>query len=149
MALLTGDIMPQTSDNRPAFTDAPAVARRLVRAVAGMLGVVSLALTAAVVLGGRRDWQAALLPSLAITLLAAFVSLPALAWGLFGTYYRAVGGCLVGMVLRGLVTASGLLVVVVVWHRSPLAMLLLVTPLYFAQLAAECIVLVRALRTNG
>lgn len=149
MALLTGDIMSETGDNRAAFADAPAVARRLVRAVAGMLGIVSLALAIGVVLGGRGDWQAALLPALATTLLAAFVSLPALVWGLFGTYYRAVGGCLVGMVLRGLATASGLLVVVVVWHRSPLAMLLLVTPLYFAQLAAECIVLARALRTNG
>ena len=149
MALVTGDISPPTSDSRPAFADAPAVARRLVRTVAGILGIMSLVITGSLLIAGRRDWQAALLPALGITLLAALISVPALLWGLFGTYYRAVGGCLVGMVLRGLVTASGLLVAVVVWHRSPIAMLLLVTPLYFGQLVAECLVLVRALRTNG
>ena len=149
MAVLTSNIAPQATASQTAFADAPAVARRLVRAVAAMLAVVALILAGALLIAGHRDWQAALLPALGITLLAAVVSLPALVWGLFGSYYRAVGGCMVAMVLRGFVTACGLLVAVLVWHRSPLAMLLLVTPLYFAQLAAECIVLVRALRTNG
>jgi hypothetical protein len=149
MTQAASDMTVRSSDSRPAFADAPAVAARLVRAVSITVAAVAVIMAGVVVLARSPGWRSAFLPAVIVTLVAAIVSLPALVWGVFGTYYRAVGGWLVGMVLRGLLTAAGLLAAVVVWHRSPLAMLLLVTPLYFAQLAGECAVLVRALRNNG
>lgn len=140
---------PHADQSPPAFADAAALAIRLVRTVGMTIASVALLIAGALVMARRPQWQNAFWPALIVTLLAALVSLPALVWGLFGTYYRAVGGCLIGMVLRGLVTAAGLLFAVILWHRSPLAMLLLVTPLYFAQLAAECVVLVGGLRARA
>ena len=149
MTQATTDTTLHPGDSRRAFADAPAVARRMVRAVGISVAVVALVIAIVLVLARRPGWQSAFLPAVIITLLAAVVSLPALVWGLFGTHYRAVGGWLVGMVLRGLVTVAGLLAAVVIWHRPPLAMLLLVTPFYFAQLAGECVVLVHCLKDNG
>lgn len=145
MTQLATNSTPPGEQSPPAFADAPVLAARLVRAVALTIASVALVLAGTLLLARRPQWQSAFLPALVVTLLAALLSLPAMVFGLFGSYYRAVGGCLIAMIVRGLVTAAGLLVAVVVLHRSPLAMLLLATPLYFAQLAAECAVLVSGL----
>lgn len=132
-------------DRRPALgAEAPAVVGRLVRATGAAILGVSLLTAGFLVLARTPAWWDAFVPAVMIGLLAAFVSLPAVAWGLFGTLYRAVAGYMIAIVLRGAVSVAGLFVAVAIGHHAPVATLAILLPLYMAQLAAECFVLARA-----
>ena len=150
MTEVTGDLSTKPLDQRPVFgPEARLVAARLGRAVAVSLFVVALVSAALLLLFSRRPaWWSAYISAVMISLVAVVFSLPVVIWGLFGTIYRVVAGYLIAMVLRGVVTVAGLAIVVWAGRYPPIPTLLILAPLYFAQLAAECIVLARAMSTH-
>lgn len=88
-----------------------------------------------------RGWWAAL----AVSLTAAVCSLAPVAAGLSIGIQGAAYGYLAGAFIRVLVSISGALAAIWVFHVPAASTLLLMVPLFFAQLLAESISLSRAL----
>lgn len=108
-----------------------------------MLGAAATALL--IIVMRQPTWWRGWWAALAVSSTAAVFSLAPVAAGLSIGIQGAAYGYLAGAFIRVLVSISGALAAIWVFHVPPTPTLLLMVPLYFAQLLAESISLSRAL----
>jgi hypothetical protein len=126
--------------------------RILVRLVLPVLGaiVATAALSAAALaVTGRHGWWGGWTASLLVSLIATGLSLAPLVLGVRAGAQSAAYGYLGGAVARVLATIFGVLAAVFVFRVSGFATLVLILPLYFAALIAECAALWRVMSRGG
>ena len=122
--------------------------RVLLRLVAAVLGAVlaTAGITALLlVVIHQRNWWSGWAAALVVSVAAALLSLGPVAAGLFISTQTMAFGFLAGAFIRMLVSISGALAAVWVLRIPPAPTLLLMLPLFFTGLAAECVGLSRAL----
>lgn len=141
-----------TTFSSAARIEANAASRRTVtRLMVSALGAILLTAggTALLIVALHRpQWWSGWAAALAISLPAALLSLIPVAAGLSAGLRTAAYGYLAGAVLRVLLTLAGLLVAVIAAKIPAAPAVILVAPLYLAQVVAEIIVLVRAVRPS-
>lgn len=138
-----------SSASAPGSGAAPIDARRVVTRLAGaVFGAMVLsagALAVLIVATRHSQWWGAWAAAVAVSTVAAVLSLGPVIPGLFaGAQYVAVG-YLAGMVLRMLIALGGGFAAVFVVRTPPGPTLLMLIPLYFAQIVAEAVILSRAI----
>jgi hypothetical protein len=122
--------------------------RVLLRLATTVLGAVLTAAGATalmIVVVHRPDWWSGWAAALVVSLAAALLSMGPVAAGMFISTQTMAFGFLAGAFIRMLVSISGALAAVWVLRTPPAPTLLLMLPLFFAGLAAECFVLSRAI----
>lgn len=92
----------------------------------------------AIAMSGRQTWWSGWTTALVISLFATGLSLAPLILGVRAGAQTAAYGYLAGAVARVLATIFGVLAAVFVFRVSAFATLVLILPLYFAALIAEC-----------
>jgi len=139
-----------TTFSSAAPIEADAASRRTVtRLMISALGAILLTAGATallIVALHRPQWWSGWAAALAISLPAALLSLIPVAAGLSTGLRTAAYGYLAGAVIRVLLTLAGLLIAVIAAKIPPVATVILVAPLYLAQLVVEIAVLGRAVR---
>jgi len=120
------------------------VAMRVVAAVLLAAAATALLVVFARQPGWWRGWIAALVVSLA----AALLSLGPVAAGILVGVQGMAYGYLAGAFIRVLVSIGGGVAAVWIFHTPPAPTLLFMVPLFFAQLLAESISLMRALNSR-
>ena len=121
------------------------------RLIAGVLAAEVLAAGTTALLiaaSGRRDWWSGWTAALVVSLLAAALAIGPVIIGVRGGVQTAAYGYLAGAMLRMLASLGGGMVAVLIARTPPLPTLMLIVPLYMAQLVAECVVLGRAVWTR-
>jgi hypothetical protein len=141
-------MVPVTIDPTPDAPFRGSETRLLLRLAAAVSGAVLMSAAATAILiivVHRRDWWSGWAAALVVSLAAALLALGPLAAGLFINPQTMAYGYLAGAFVRMLVSISGALAAVWVLRTPPAPTLLLMLPLFFAGLVAECFGLGRAL----
>lgn len=136
----------------PSPIEADAVSRPVVmRLMISALGAILFmaAVTALLIVALHRpQWWSGWTVALAVSLPAALLSLIPVASGLSAGLRTAAYGYLAGAVIRVLLTLAGLLVAIIGAKVPPVPTVILVAPLYLAQLVVEIAVLGQAVRSR-
>lgn len=136
---MTPSVAPTSSPR----ADAGPLIVRLVTVVFGALFVMAGATAAMIVVSHHEQWWAAWAAALAVSVVAAVLALGPVAAGLLSGVQYAAYGYLAGAFLRMMASLVGGLAAVLVFHTPAAPTLLILVPLYVAQVAAECVVLSR------
>jgi hypothetical protein len=143
--------------DRPATIPTPenaaagAEMRVLVPVAIRVVAVVLLAAAATALLvafAGHPGWWRGWIAALVVSLAAALLSLAPVAAGILVGVQGMAYGYLAGAFVRVLVSIGGAVAAVWIFHTPPAPTLLLIVPLFFAQLLAESISLMRALNNR-
>jgi hypothetical protein len=121
------------------------VLARLTGAVGGAVLVTAGATAVVISVTHHPLWWSGWTAALLVSLMAAAVSLAAVAAGMLGGLQGMAYGFLAGAFARVLVSIGGAIAAISIVHTPPAPTLLLMLPLFFVQLATETIVLSRAL----
>lgn len=121
------------------------VLARLTGAVGGAVLLTAGATAVVISATHHQLWWSGWTAALVVSLMAAVVSMAAVAAGMLGGLQGMAYGFLAGAFARVLVSIGGGFAAIWIVHTPPAPTLLLMVPLFFVQLAAECIVLSRAL----
>jgi len=122
---------------------------RLVLPVLGTILATAALSAGAIAISGRQAWWAGWTTALVVSLFATGLSLAPLVLGVRAGPQTAAYGYLAGAVARVLATIFGVLAAVFVFRVSAFATLVLILPLYFAALIAECTALWKLMPRGG
>ena len=109
------------------------------------IGLTALFLAGLLLLVNRSEWWNGLLPAMVIAVLATLASAAPVCWGLRHGITQAVAGCFMTAGLRMVASLAGGLLAVLVGHYPAVPTLILMVVFYFALLAAETTIVVKAI----
>lgn len=133
-----------TPTNATPTIDAKRVVILVTAAVVGSVLVTAGIIAAVIAALGKTAWWSGWSAALVAGLTAAVASVLPLVPGILGGAQTAVYGYLAAAFIRVIVALGTCMAAVFVWHTPPVPTLMLAVPLYFAQVAAEAVVLSRA-----
>lgn len=134
-------------DSAAADAEMRVLAPVAIRVVAAVL-IAAAATALLVAFAGHPGWWRGWIAALVVSLAAALLSLGPVAAGILLGVQGMAYGYLAGAFVRVLVSIGGAVAAVWIFRTPPTPTLLLIVPLFFAQLLAESISLMRALSSQ-
>jgi hypothetical protein len=142
---LTLVVKSPTGMNHTDELSVSAIRRRLIASVVLALSAAAAVLAAILTLAARADWWNGFAAATIVSLLAAAGSLPLLSWGLAGSLNRAVAATFASAAVRLIVSLAGCMLAVSLGGYPKVPTFILMVPYYFAVLAAETLIVSRAI----